>query len=404
MNRTVGTIAAGMLMGGALMLAGCGPGGIIFNGLQEVEQFPVRKTPVTHYNLPSEMINPITQEASIIEAMLPVQASSFVQRGPAGYDLWEQRMYNHCTDNPTCPTPAPIPDWIWTHNGPALAGTYASGPNWKGHGTIAAYVLSIMNQWFLRGVDGNDIISAVPGQPPVTYENIGFQSMKVSIHEAQRSTSPRSPLITAPSPAYAQQEVGDPATIGANGVPRVRVPCQNIVMWQYAFTGPPEGMLAAAWQEKPAENKHIETNLNFSDGVPVPDYFGGGGTIQTKLGVYLLRFMDMWQVVAGQASSFYPADDNVYYSYYMATVGCHIIGYGVGMIDSAFAVPGVANSKQQDIMNVNVILDMSAFIAGGQQFQFVTEDLIRMQDVVQGSWQTPGPASTLPGVGREPNP
>ena len=38
------------------LLAGCGSDGIVFNGVKQVEQFPVRKTPIVHYNLPSEVI------------------------------------------------------------------------------------------------------------------------------------------------------------------------------------------------------------------------------------------------------------------------------------------------------------------------------------------------------------
>ncbi|MCC6574216.1 MAG: hypothetical protein IT462_10535 [Planctomycetes bacterium] len=400
MNRLVGTIAAGMLMGGALMLAGCGPGGILFNGTQQVEQFPVRKTPITHYNLPSEMINPVTQEAVIVEARLPVQATSFIQRGPAGYDLWEQRMYNHCTDNPTCPTPAPIPDWIYANNTVDPNDSVPGGPNWKGHAVIAAYVLSFMNQWFLRNTDGNDLISAVPGQAPIMYENVAFASLKISLHEAQRSTSPRSPLITAANPSFAQQEVGDPATVGANNVPRVRVPCQNIVMWQWAATLIPAGLIAAGWQEAPGKNIHIETNMFRMDGVPAPEYFAGNGPITTKLGVYLLPWIAQWRIASGQAASVFTADDNVHYAYYLACIGTHIVGYGLGAVDSAFAVPGVANNKQQDIMNLSNVLDMSAYVAGGLELQFVVEDLQRFAHGTSGNWQAPSEDATLPGFGR----
>ena len=57
-------------------------------------------------------------------------------------------------------------------------------------------------------------------------------------------------------------------------------------------------------------------------------------------------------------------------------------------------------------MNISVIFDLSDFIAAGKQFQFVTEDCLRMQDVVSNDpvtnqpygYANPGPNSTLPGT------
>jgi hypothetical protein len=51
-------------------------------------------------------------------------------------------------------------------------------------------------------------------------------------------------------------------------------------------------------------------------------------------------------------------------------------------------------------MNQSVVLDLTAFIAAGKEFQFVLEDLVRMQDVSAGDWMNPGPLSTLPGTFR----
>jgi hypothetical protein len=51
-------------------------------------------------------------------------------------------------------------------------------------------------------------------------------------------------------------------------------------------------------------------------------------------------------------------------------------------------------------MNLSVILDMTAFIAAGKEFNFVVEDLLRMQDTVNGDFNNPGPKSTLPGTYR----
>ncbi|MBP9890454.1 MAG: hypothetical protein KBG84_01000, partial [Planctomycetes bacterium] len=63
------------------------------------------------------------------------------------------------------------------------------------------------------------------------------------------------------------------------------------------------------------------------------------------------------------------------------------------------ALPGVVNN-QEDMMNLAVVFDLSAFVAAGKRFQFVVEDVLRMQDVLNGTFSAPGPKSTLPGPGR----
>jgi hypothetical protein len=133
--------------------------------------------------------------------------------------------------------------------------------------------------------------------------------------------------------------------------------------------------------------------------VPAPPYFAGGGQILAGGGVYHKRYSDNWQQTTSGQNSLIDIDDGVQYSYYLACVGNHLIGYGIGMIDSAFALPGVINN-QEDIMNQSVVLDMTAFIAAGKEFNFVVEDLLRMQDVVNGDFNNPGPLSTLPGKHR----
>ena len=163
--------------------------------------------------------------------------------------------------------------------------------------------------------------------------------------------------------------------------------------------GAPSGLQAAGWREKPAENTHIETNAGQLQKVPVPDYFGGGGGIDAGGGVYMGRFSDMLQLVTSGPNAKVNSEDNVTYSYYLSAIGVHVIGYGVGLIDSSFALPGVVNN-QEDMMNLAVVFDLSAFVAAGKQFQFVVEDVLRMQDVLNGTFSAPGPNSTRPGPGR----
>ncbi|MCA8914453.1 MAG: hypothetical protein KDB90_03505 [Planctomycetes bacterium] len=389
---------------GVVLLAGCGSDGIEFNGLRQVEQFPIRKTPIVHYNLPSEVIDPISGDAEVDVAAfnaINLQVTDFVEQATPGHDLWAMAMMGQCTDNPTCPTIAPKEDWAYTLENYKTAGAAWPDPTVTSTGIspilyIAAWTLSLQHQWFLREVNGSAIVPAVVGNPPVRYESVDFSSMAISIIEGAQLVTPISGL-SVPS----QQEAipAGPAGTGANGVEQIVVPASNVLDYAYNGQGAPQGLLAVSWQEAPAENKHIETSITALQGVPVPCYFGGGGTIQAGGGVYHKRFSDNWQQTTAGTNSTIDFDDGVNYSYYLACVGNHLIGYGLGMIDSAYALPGAVNN-QEDIMNLSVVLDMTAFIAAGKEFQFVVEDLLRLQDTVNGDWMTPGPLSTLPGTYR----
>jgi hypothetical protein len=408
--KRVAVLAAFGILG---LLAGCNADGIEFNGVKQVEQFPVRKTPIVHYNLPSEVIDPITGDASVdVNVFVGLTWNSFTEpASPAGFDLWSMNMFVGCTDNPTCPTPAPVPDWEYTHDtykspgggwpDPAVQQAPFPQPSPPANEYIAAWTLSLQNQWFLRDVNGAALTPAVAGQAPVQYESVDFASMPISIVEIANATQQFSPLLGASPPVAAQQETttNSPPGTGANGVVRINPPAENILEWQYDGVGAPSGLLAAAWHESPAENTHIESNIGSLQGVPVPDYFGGGGPINAGGGVYMKRFSDNWQQTTAGTGSTISIDDGVIYSYYLAAVGNHLIGYGVGLADSAFALPGVVNN-QEDLMNISVIFDMTAFIASGKEFQFVVEDLLRMQDTVNGDWMNPGSLSTLPGTDR----
>lgn len=408
MKRITGFLAAGALT----FLAGCGSDGIVFNGQKQIEQFPVRKTPIVHYNLPAEVTDPITGVTSIDVTLLPTDPTVFTELASPGHDLWAMNMLGACSDNPTCRTPQEVPDWPYTHDGYKTPGAGWPHPSVStatqaANIYLAAWVLSLQNQWFLRGADGAPLSPVVVGDPPIRYESVEFSSMAISIHEAAAGTSGYSPLLGAQPPAAAQQEVGDPLTVGANNVQRIAVPVNNIMSYGFNGNGAPAGLLAAGWREPPAKNLSIETDLSSQPsangyialvGVPVPDYFGGGGPIDCGGGVYMKRFVDNWvQTTSGTASTI-NVNDGVTYSYYLAAVGNHVIGYGLGLIDSAFALPGVVNN-QEDLMNISVIFDMTAFVAAGKKFQFVVEDLLRMQDTVNGTFSAPGPLSTLPGAG-----
>jgi hypothetical protein len=412
-------VAVMMALGVVGILAGCGDGGIEFNGVKQVEQFPIRKEPIVHYNLPSEVFDPITGDASVEVTeftSINLQYTDFTEQASPGHDLWCMSMYVGLpgqttpwpgwTDNETMPPGPPgqgpdTPDWIW-----ATMSYKTPGANWPdatvtstgipAHEYIAAWTLSLQNQWFLREVNGSAIVPAVMGTAPVQYEGLQFSSMKISIVEGSVGTTNISLL---PTPAQREAIPVGPPQPGVNGVEQIIVPASNAMDYAYNGQGAPAGLLGASWQEAPAQNIYIEASFGPLQGVPAPPYFAGGGTILAGGGVYHQRFSDHWQQTTSGQTSTININDGVQYSYYLAVVGNHLIGYGLGLVDSAFALPGAVND-QEDIMSQSVVLDMTAFIAAGKEFNFVKEDLLRMQDVANGDFNTPGPLSTLPGTHR----
>ena len=393
-------IGSALVLGGVVLaLAGCGSGGIVFNGVGQAEQYPIRKVPITHYNLPSEMFDPQSLEPSLDETtMISVTAGTFIQR-PIGHDMWGMDMLGGVlTDNPG--VPQGIPDWVWQ-----VSILHPVSGAWKDF-KVAPYTLSFQNQWFLRDVTGAPFVSAVPGEAPITYENLGYSSMPISIYDwatvGGLAVQPSWNLAINAFTSPVQQEIEpDPNfnTFDSRNIPRVHLPVTNFVYWGYNGAGAPEGLLAMGWQEKPALNEMIEANFGVMNGPPVPEYFGGGGTVSGGGGVYCGDYGESWEQTTNGNSSLVSYNDTMTYSYFMAAIGNHVIGYGLGLIDSSFAIPGVINSEE-NIMNLSVIFDLSAFIAAGKHFQFVPEDLIRMQDIIDGDFLNPGPDSTLPGYKR----
>ncbi|MBK9975516.1 MAG: hypothetical protein IPP14_12165 [Planctomycetes bacterium] len=383
----------------ACLIAGCGSNGITFNGQKDLSQLDIRKTPVVHYNLPSETPDPVTGDPVLdITKWTGINLvwQTFTEQPSPGNDLWPQAM------DPANPMGA----WTFVHDQYKTPGAgwphpsiNTTPPNPSAAENIAAWTLSLQNQWFLRDINGAVLASVVPNQAPVTYESAGYASMPISIHELSQGTAGLSPLLQANPPTSAQQEVGDPATFGANGLPRVLAPIANVLQWIATPNAAPAGLIGTAWREPPGQNLSIETNAGTLVGVPVPDYFGGGGPISADGGVYMTRFSDNWQqTTAGQASTT-NINDGVTYSYYLSVIGCHLMGYGLGLQAGAFALPA-AITNEEHIMNTSVIFDLTAFIATGKKFQFLGSDLLKMQDVVSGTWQAPGANSTLPGKGR----
>src|SRR5690606_32983291 len=174
-------IAAMFAAGTFALMVGCSDG-IEFNGEAQVQQFPIRTTPIIHFPLPTE--HPTTGELDYT-LFAPIDTTVFQELASPGHDLWaialEGGSIFHCSDNPTCNTPGPVPDWSYL-----MVGYVGVGPisqtvvwppqgNWPhpqiqggaAHQQVGGWVLSFANQWFLRELDGAERPPQVLGKAPI---------------------------------------------------------------------------------------------------------------------------------------------------------------------------------------------------------------------------------------------
>lgn len=402
-------IFPGMLLG--LMTSGCGDEGVEFNGVGIVDQgLQPRSEPVDHLPLPSEFQDLDNSWHVDVDAFNSINLTydTFQEPSPPeGYDLWLVSMYpglpgvgwGSATDNPS----VPVPDWIYTlelyPEGPGGASwpdASVSSSGTPAHEFIAAWMLSMQNQWFLRDVDGSE------RSAPIDFDGVQFASMAISIVEGSQGVTNMSTLA---NPAQREAIESPPEATGVNGVEQIVVPASNVM--DMAFGDPaagtrPEGLMLAAWREEGGENIFIEANLAMMDRCPVPDYWGGESGMDVLGGVFHKRFADSWSQTTSGATSTLKTDDGVNYAYFLAAITNHAIGYGVGLVNSTFARPSAVNNfEEEDIMNGNVNYDCTAFIAAGMRFNFTTDDLQRLQDTANGDYMNPGPNSTLPGTFRD---
>lgn len=376
-----------------ILLSGCGADGVVIG---DPGGPTVRTTPIPHYILPSDnalgFIN-----VSLIPLTPPVEL------GP-GHDLWALWFdEGQSSDNPSVAIP-PATDWeeALTTGWIAPGGTTPTGPpgpTWPWFGAtpppppplpgpartdVQTWVLSIVNQHFFRDVDG----SALPGT--IIYESVPFTSHLISIVDERTQTTPG--FVTGGSPygIGEQNQLIDPAaTVGTgnNGYTQVLGPVSNIVNFAYdGGNGNPVGsIIGVCFVEAFGINAHIESNVGRVATVPHP-IVGGTAITDTDAGILVRRFVDLWVQVAFSNGAV-DQDDGGLFAYYLAVIAAHVIGNGVGLANSTFALPIGTISNQDDIMNRSVVLDMSALIAAGKQFQFVSTDHFTLASTLPGQFR-----------------
>lgn len=347
-------LALTVFTGTFCLLSGCGSDGVVIGSSSGPG---VRTTPITHYALPSD------DAAGFVDTALITGTPSELG---AGNDLWALWF----DEGESLDNGSGTNDWE-----EALTTVLSPGGTWPGQALVQTWTLSIANQHFFRDVDG----SALAGT--ITYEGNSYTSHPVSIvDEGAQATAGFVQDFAAAGSMYLAGEqneiISGTATIGTgvNGYTQVQGPISNIVNFAYdGGTGSPGGsVLGVCFVESFGQNTHIESNVGLVSSVPNP-ISGSAAITGTEGGILMKRFVDRWKLVAAGNAAI-PVDDGSLFSYYLAAVTAHVIGNGVGLSNSTFSLPIGVVSDQDDIMNRRVILDMSALIAAGKQFQFVSSD------------------------------
>ncbi len=359
------------------VLSGCGDDGVIIGNPGGPT---VRTTPIPHYVLPSD------SAAGFVDATLITGTPGELGAGNDLWALWFDEGTS--TDNASVAVP-PLTDWE-----EALTTDLTPGAAWPGPGTagvpptprsnVARWTLSVVNQHFFRDVDG----SALAGT--ITYEGLDFTSHPISIVDEIGQGTAGFVAGGSPYGIGEQNELIDAAATvgtGSNNYTQINISTSNIVNFAYdGGTGNPGGsILGVCFVEAFGQNSHIESNVGRVTTVPNP-IAAGAPITNTDAGILVKRFVGRWlQVTAANAGI--DQDDGALFAYYMAAVAAHVIGNGVGLANSTFALPIGTVSNQDDIMNRNVVLDMSALIVAGKQFQFVSTDHFRMKTTLPGQFR-----------------
>ena len=346
-----------------ILLSGCGDDGVVIGNPGGPT---VRTTAIPHYALPSDNAAGFVDTALIMGT--PVELG-------AGNDLWALWFdEGQSTDNPGA-----LNDWEQ-----ALTTDLTPGGTWPGRVNVQMWTLSIVNQHFFRDVDG----SALPGT--ITYEAVDFTSHPVSIVDETGQATAGFVGTGSPYGIGEQNQLIDPVAVigtGNNGYTQVKGPISNIVNFAYdGGTGNPGGsILGVCFVEGFGLNAHIESNVGRVTTVPNPNS-AGAPIVDTDAGILVKRFVDRW-IVLTAANAVIDQDDGALFAYYMAAVAAHVIGNGVGLANSTFSLPIGTISDQDDIMNRSVVLDMSALIVAGKQFQFVSTDHFTMKTTLPGQFR-----------------
>jgi hypothetical protein len=371
-------------VGAGMAFVGCA-GGLEFNGTDNSDRINPRTTPIRPFALPIEAYNPLESEYQIDRATvlfgrqvagapggavqfahpatdaMPQNPTAFVFK--AGTDIWEITG-----DVDRFPTPIP--------NGIADVADAYGAPTSMNPNQAVAGMISVVCQFMAQNVDGTP-----RSDTPFTYDNVEIESIPITIFNsngiasaalsATRNRQQR-PVDARIGPFGALQPGEDVVSQNKNAVLQpVSSPGRTNEI-SLGIVGSPFTM--AAWLEAPQENLFIESNWSFPgvlDGVPVTAFFNMFGLGSLPGGVYVNR----------TRIPFNPTyEPNLDISFYHnGVLISHAIGRGVGIPSVAFIRPGVS-SRQEDIMNASVLLDIVFFQTAGRRMQFTPEAFLVMRN------------------------
>ncbi len=370
-----------VLASAGIAITGCS-GGLDFNGTDNSDRVNPRTTPIRPFALPIEVYNTLESEYRLDRDVI-LQGRP-AANPPGGALPWSHPATDQMPQNPTAFVYKQGTD-IWEVTADvdrnlnlvldmveAYSVANAMGPN-----QAMAGMISTVCQFMVQNVDGTPRTDT-----PFTYDNVELESMPITIFNSgglgagalsatrnsqQRPVDPRIGLfgslqpgedVVSQNPNAALQPVSSPG--------RTNEISLGIV--GSAFT-------QGSWLEAPQENMFIESNWSASGaamvGTPVTAFFNIYGVANIPGGVYINRTLRPFLPVYNQT-----LDISFYHN---GVLIAHSIGRGIGVPSVSFIRPGVS-SRQEDIMNASILLDIVFFQTAGRRLQYTPEAFLIMRN------------------------
>jgi|GEM_PF-6360714 len=381
-----------------LAMASCGSSGLEFNGSGTNNQINPRTSQITHFPLPIETFRD-QKEPQVWEIDRDVRLNGRAMPNVTLNDEQNLPPWAHPQTAAMPVTPGvftikantDIWDMIDTDEFPTPPNMVADRIDAGFNNQATAEAMSVICQWLVQDVTGNP-----RNDTPIVYENLQFEAIPFSI-TLNSNISPAAPgfagrqfqypVSTRITPGGTQNPPADPvftanpnSNLWGPALDGIIVPGQTMPGLANSIKmgsgNMPPALLYATWAEARAENLFIEASNGALVDVPIPAYFSATGRATVSGGCMVLRLDGNVEASYSTGQGQTPMQIAFYY---LAVVIAHQVGIGVGVPEVAFVRPGVSNGEE-DVMNVNVQLDMSFYVAAERRFQFTSEGLLHMQN------------------------
>ena len=388
----LGVVAAGVM-------AGCGSGGIAFNGDGEVQRILPRTLPLLHFPLPCESFDVVDQ---LWQLDSDVQLNGRDTKSPPGeaapYYDWAEPVTEAMADYlwPELFQPRDDTD-VWFTQGTGNRDPQPSPIDegqYLGDERVRGAAMSYVAQWLMQTVDGQ-----VRTDSPLLYDTQEYESIAISqdADEDPNTTPPHDSTILATSNVSETQlpnpvdprialfdhlqegDVIETGNINALYTPVTMPGTCNDIEWAAGYYCP-SSVLFGKYMEVKQENLFIECNgVGTLTEAPTNAYFTPSGRLSLPGGIYVDRLLQGFEI--SYPNALQSSITGVYATgYYAGGIQGHIIGVGVGVPQVAFVRPGV-NNGEEDIMNVNIETDQVYYCYGNRRLQYTSDSLLIMQNV-----------------------